>query len=80
MIDRYEISCRYCGVLSYAPTLLKALRAAEAANPKHSMDYEHVTVFDRMAHHGQPELFDAHGKILQRRILGVISHENIRSS
>ena len=66
---RYEISCSYCGVISYAGTLAEALRDAQHAATRHNGANESVKVFNVMAHWNAPELWDITGKVLQHRTM-----------
>ena len=64
-MERYEIGDRMCGVITFADTKAEAFRAATHAQEKHAECM--VTVFDRMAHHGQPQHWTSMGSILKVR-------------
>ena len=64
-MDRYEISDRMCGALEFADTKAEAFRVATHFQEKHSDCL--VTVYDRMAHHGQPEWWTSMGSLLKVR-------------
>lgn len=67
-MDRYEIGCSQCGVIGYETSKWRANRAAERAALRHSTKVEQVTIYDRLAHYGAPELWDANGKVLRRKV------------
>ena len=70
MRSRYEIGCSECGVICYETTLKKALIEAQTQTKQHDTDSEKVTVYDRLAHYGKPELFDTTGKVLKLKGVG----------
>ncbi len=65
--DRYEIGCSVCGHLGNRQSWYEAMNAANDVSHYHSEAGEHIEVFDRMAHIGQPNRWDINGKALGRR-------------
>ena len=64
--ERFEVGDSVCGVSDYYPTWLAALRAAQWAQ-SHTHAECAVTIYDRMAHYGQPETWGANGHCLSIR-------------
>jgi len=67
LMQRYEISCTYCGVVCHDETLEAALRTARYQEGRHNEKGEAIRVFDRMAHHGKPHLWTPSGRVMGRR-------------
>jgi len=65
--ERFEVSCSNCGVLGYEGTRLEALVSAQHQKTLH-LHCEDIIVFDRMAHKGQYEIYNADGTGRSRRI------------
>ena len=61
--DRYEIDCSVCGVLKFEPRLIDALVMARI----YAKRCGQVTVYDRMAHKGAPQLWDSNGRLIAWR-------------
>lgn len=54
--NRYEVSCVNCGVIEFTATKQAAIEAAYCARELHTSV---VMIFDRMAHIGAAELWEA---------------------
>jgi hypothetical protein len=69
--SRYEIGCRYCGLIDYRKTKSEAFNVAFSVADDHkTKPIELITVFDSMARIGDPELYGLCGgqmQILERR-------------
>lgn len=66
--DRFTVDCSQCGFLPYGYTnFTDALNYAKKAVLKHASPNEKITVFDRMAHKGKPELWDYQGNIISHK-------------
>ena len=65
--DRFQISCSNCGYLASERTLQDAKRSASLAELKHNAEYEHIEIYDIMAHIGKPELYNSDGEIISIR-------------
>ncbi len=69
--ERFEVQCNYHGTIAHHATRAAALRSVSGAVCAEDINYQ-ITVYDRMARVGQPELWNADGAV--RRIkLGVPS-------
>lgn len=62
---RYEIGDNTCGVLASASTRVEAERLARSYQERHPSCK--VVLFDRMAHRGMPDMWDAGGRFLYHR-------------
>jgi len=66
--DRFQVSCSCCGYLTGERTFYDAKRSANLAELRHNAEYEHIEIFDIMAHVGKPELFTSDGQVIRERI------------
>lgn len=67
-MERYEIGCSVCGVIGYEACLADALRVAQRQQEqRHNTENETVTVYDRLAHHGKPELYTPKGTVIETK-------------
>ena len=63
-MDRYQICCS-CGSIGFEERRLDALVwASSCANGKHRDCLGPTVVFDRMAHYGRAEMWEADGTVL----------------
>jgi len=62
--DRFQITCSYCGFLASERTLKDAISSANLAELRHNAEYEHIEIFDLMAHTGKPELYNSSGEVI----------------
>jgi hypothetical protein len=66
--DRFQVVSSVCGWLAGYSKFVDALSYARAKKTeRHTEPQEIVTIFDLMAHHGKPQLWDIAGKILARK-------------
>jgi len=64
---RFQVSCSSCGYLESSRTLKSAKLSARLAELRHNAEYEHVEIYDIMAHIGNPELYSSDGEIIRVR-------------
>jgi len=66
-MDRYEIGCNVQGVICYIDRKAEAFRVARNQEYCDPLCSQHcnITVYDRLAHHGLPELWSHNGEIIK---------------
>ncbi len=65
--NRFQISCKICGILSVHKTLDAAQRQIQYILPAHSDEGESIEIFDVMAHIGRAEIYSSNGEVLKYR-------------
>ncbi len=55
--DRFQVCCSYCGLLDQFTTKQAAFDYANRIKAKHNTTEEKIEVFDAMAQHGHPNLW-----------------------
>ena len=60
---RYEVSCKTCGVVAYKNTRKAADVYAQFSDIRHK-GCGGITIYDRLAHYGRPDLWSAAGSLL----------------
>ena len=61
--ERFEVGDKVCGVIGYCPTYDLAWDLAEVRGRTHK-ECGDISIYDRMAHKGDPEIWSHDGRCL----------------
>lgn len=66
---RFEVGDPICGTVDVYRNMLEAIKRATQHQAEHGVPFgvDPVSVFDRMAHLGQPQKWSSEGRCIERR-------------